>query len=225
MKHILFSIIALLAASEFSLAQTYSVTLNDTVEVAGYMEDLQTLTIWQVNNTNDTLYFGWKKVSEIVPADWEASVCDNAICYTTLLDSSTTNPVAPSDSGFILLHVTAHVTFGTSVVRYAIWDIANPALRDTLTFITRVIQPSGIYGIADKNAISAYPNPVNDIIHITLANYDESDISLFNAVGEKMYEGKTNSYIEIQTSDFPSGTYFLHIKSRNDIRTQKIIIQ
>ncbi|MEO8087154.1 MAG: multicopper oxidase domain-containing protein [Bacteroidota bacterium] len=121
-----------------SIAQTYTISPDDTIQLTGVFEDLQTLSISQINNSADTLNLMWRKISESVPSNWNATVCDNSICYTTLVDSGSMNPVLPFDYGFILLHITPHVSYGTAKIRYSVWDINNPGSIDTLTFILTV---------------------------------------------------------------------------------------
>ncbi len=224
-KHIILSLPALFAAIEVSFAQTYSITPNDTFEVIGVMEDLQTLTIFQVNNTTDTLYFQWEKVNESVPTNWEASVCDNFVCYTVLMDSGTTNPVFPGESGFILLHITPHVTYGTAIVRYAIWDIENPTQKDTLTFITTVNAPSTITETKNKNLFSVFPNPVSDLFNIQFSDNEEHAISVYDFIGKNIYSAVSSANSQLSTTNWLNGIYTLSISDNNKITTKKIIVQ
>jgi hypothetical protein len=222
--HIALSFVILFTA-HLSFAQSYSTSPNDTFKVVGYMEDLQTLTISQLNLTNDTLYFQWEKVSETVPANWEASVCDNKVCYTTLMDTGSTNPVFGGDSGFLLLHVTAHVNYGTAVVRYAIWDIDNPALKDTLTFITTVSEPSDINEKENRNAFNIFPNPARNKVSIISPACETYSLTIFNSAGDKIYSADAAPNHQLSTADWLSGIYFVQLKSNNQFITQKIIKQ
>lgn len=221
---VILSVAALLAAPYFSSAQAFSNSPNDTFEIVGYMEDLQTLTISQLNNTSDTLYFKWQKVSESVPANWEASVCDNRVCYTTLKDSGTANPVLPGDSGYILLHLTAHVSYGTAIVRYAIWEINNPGLKDTLTFIMTVNGPAAIKEEGEC-AFTIFPNPTSGILHFNFSDDQEHEISIFNSTGAKIYSYASAGNFSFSTADLANGIYCISIKSNNRLFTQKIIKQ
>lgn len=143
------------AASNMCLAQNYSITPNDTFWLAGQMEDFQTLTITQHNTSGKTITLTWRKVSESIPSKWDALVCDNQVCYATLVDSGTMNPILPNDSAFLFVKITGHVNYGTAVIRYALWDIDNPALKDTLTFILTIDKISAIEKGMDKYGFSS----------------------------------------------------------------------
>lgn len=227
LKHIILSVVALFVATDISFAQTYSISPNDTFEVVGTMEDLQTLTISQVNNTTDTLYFKWEKISESVPSNWEASVCDNFVCYTVLMDSGATNPVYPTESGFILLHVTPHVTYGTAIIRYAIWDIENPTRRDTLTFITTVNEPSGISETEHKNIFSVFPNPASNSVTIISEQPSGFEFCIADASGRRISSGISNTEAAVVSiENFPNGIFLISISESNkSLSTKKLIIQ
>src|SRR5688572_3464404 len=146
-------------------AQSYSIFPDDTISTTGIMEDMATLTIQQINNSAGTLQLQWQKVSESVPTNWEANVCDNLLCYTSLVDSGMMNPVPPSNYGFLLMHITPHVSYGTAVIRYAVWDMISPLLKDTLTYILTVNSPTGIVTI-DSDDVEIYPTLANDFITV-----------------------------------------------------------
>ncbi len=230
-KHIFVSIAALLAVIGTSFSKTYSIAPNDTFKTSGMMEDQQTLTISQLNTSSNTITLEWEKISESVPVSWEASVCDNRICYAILQDTGTMNPVAPSETGFLLLHITGHVNYGTAVIRYAVWDINNPALKDTLTYILTVDQNSGIAETNNNKIFTVYPNPTKDQINIASGFQAGFTYSVINLTGEEVQSGhsEVNSVI-FSTGNFPSGIYFLKLTPvdsgiDNKFFIQKIIIQ
>ena len=67
-----FSVAAIIAATEFSFSQSFLLVPNDSISITGILEDLQTLSILQQNNSTDTLHLKWQKISENVPLLWEA---------------------------------------------------------------------------------------------------------------------------------------------------------
>lgn len=225
-KQIGLVVVAILATTTLSFAQTFSLTPNDSINTTGVLEDLQTLSIQQPNISSDTIILKWKKISESVPPLWDASICDNSICNTSLVDSGMMNPVVPLDYGLLLIHITPHVNYGTAIVRYAVWDIANPNLKDTLTYILTSTATSGIAEEENKNAFSIFPNPAKDFISINTNNNKNYSVNIFNSVGEKIYSTTQFANCTLPIANWNNGIYEIEIFSENKIiGTQKIIIQ
>lgn len=224
-KSIVLSVVAMFAATGFSFSQTYTITPNDTFELTGYMEDLQTLTISQLNTTNDSIFLKWEKVSVTIPANWEATVCDNRSCYAELVDSGTMNAILPTEAGFLLLHITAHVNYSTAIIRYAVWDIVNPSARDTVTFIMTVSEPSAI-NETNKNAFRVFPNPANDYMNICSSANENCRINIFNSAGRKIYSSFSSADFKLSTANWLNEVYMLSMTDQgNNIITKKIIVQ
>ena len=211
------------AATVITNAQSYSIVPNDTIELTGYLEDLQTLSIEQHNLTANTLTLKWQKVSENVPSLWEASVCDNAFCYTTLLDSSTMNPVIPGDYGFLLLHITGHVNYGTAVVRYAVCDAMTPMLIDTLTFIMHIYDPAGLMESENINPFTINQNTQG--IHINAKVGNNFHYLVIDASGKVISKGNsTAGFAKVSTVGFSNSIYSVSVYSNNKAVTKKISI-
>lgn len=224
-KQIVLSVAAFIVATDIAFAQTYTLTPNDTIEMIGVMEDLQTLSIEQTNTTADTIILKWQKISENVPLNWEAAVCDNAICYTSLVPGGTMNPVLPTEYGFVLLHITPHVNYGTAIVRYAVWDEVNPTLKDTLTFILTVDGTSSVKEGNSKPQIKIFPNPASD--NITIANLAlRSHYTVYDGNGKNVISGNNSADIlSIPCKGFVNGTYTISITNKGGTTTKKFIIQ
>jgi len=210
-----------------TIAQSYAIRPNDTISMAGMMEDLSTLTIEQVNTTSNTIILRWQKVSESVPANWEASVCDNQMCQTTLVDSGTMNPVLRSEYGLILLHITPHVNYGTCIVRYAVWDIASPSVKDTLTYILSMKETSEVRKVENKNEFSVFPNPVKNNLQIFSDPQQGSWFLITDILGKTVLNGLIESKVmTLSTDKLQNGFYSISFfdKSKN-ISTKKFIVQ
>lgn len=73
----------------------------------------------------------------------------------------------------------------------------------------------------DKESITIYPNPTQDIINIKSSNLDIDKIEIYNLLGKKILV-KSNTSINIST--LPTGIYFVKITSTNNtLITKKII--
>lgn len=118
-----------------SYGQGYYHSPNDTLIAYAEIGESVTMNITQVHTSNDTLQFTWNKLSVDIPSQWEASICDNSNCYTTLMENGTSLPVLPGDDGLMLLHCTPIEVTGTGVIRYTLFEIGSPQVVDTLTWI------------------------------------------------------------------------------------------
>lgn len=210
-----------------TVAQSYTIRPNDTINMVGMMEDLSTLSIEQVNNTSGNINLRWQKVNKSVPANWEASVCDNQMCHTTLVDSGTMNPVLPSEYGLILLHITPHINYGTSIVRYAVWDIASPTVIDTLTYILTLKENSEIKEEKTKNALKIYPNPVINNLQIFSDLQKGSWFLITDILGKIVLNGVIESKVmTLSAENLQNGIYSISIFDKsNNISTKKFIVQ
>lgn len=211
-------LVLLVVFSAKTQAQSYILVPNDTIHLTGVMEDLHTLIIQQNNMTNDTLWLKWQKVSEVVPLNWEASVCDNFTCNTTLTDSGIMNPVLPDEYGFLLIHLTPHVNYGTAIIRYEVWDYANPNIRDTLTFMVTVSNPAGIEQAANQERILVFPNPANESINIATNTSEEFNLSIKNMIGNAIFAPQYFSNQKtVDITFLPRGVYILTLTSGSKI--------
>ncbi len=201
--------------------QTFHLVPNDTIERNGLMDTQGSFTIYQDRITTDTLVLKWKKVSEFIPLHWEARICDNSFCYASLADSGLMN----SGDGFLEIYITSHIDFGTAIIRYAVWDVAYPLQKDTLTYIIHVNGTSGINEEFSSNGMRVYPNPTLSSINLYSKNdWRNAEMTLRNVIGELVFTyiiNNSNSVIDI--SQLKPGIYFLQINDTGYI--QKIIKQ
>ena len=69
----------------------------------------------------------------------------------------------------------------------------------------------------DISAVSVYPNPTHDILHIE--GYDIDNIIIINVLGQEIKNITDNSddIIQIDCSDLPNGVYFVKISGKADV--------
>lgn len=221
---ICFSFIFLIRFSEL-YGQFYRIEPNDSIMKTGSIEDLQTLTIRLSNSGNDTLNFDWKLISSNVPDKWEAAVCDNNNCYTSLVDSGSMNPVLPGDYGFILLHITPHIQDGIANVKYAVHEKSSPNKIDTLTFILSGVVLSAQAQLLSKNSWYFYLDPLTNKYSIHCAK--SGQVQLLNQYGLIIQKQTVGIGVSQLSWDIhQSGVYYLRfITNQFEIKVKKIIIQ
>ena len=218
------SVAVIITASDNSFSQSYTLNPGDSVQFTGVFDHLQTLSIEQVNVTADTIQFAWRKVSESVPQNWEALVCDNVMCNTSLVDSGTMNPVMPGDYGFVLLHITPHVNYGTAVVRYAVWDIANDSMKDTLTYILSLDSVSAISKEETVKSFQLFPNPANSGFNVRTKLDNGFTYSVSDLNGDEILKGvSTTNCASVFTMNVECGIYTVTIYEKDRMISNKII--
>ncbi|MDQ7916451.1 T9SS type A sorting domain-containing protein [Mesonia sp. MT50] len=80
-------------------------------------------------------------------------------------------------------------------------------------------------GLAVNNnqqiAVSVYPNPTQDVIHLQNAYQEEFSASLYDVLGNKLEISIQNEQMDL--TSLASGTYFLTIQSKTKSKTIKMI--
>ncbi len=212
----IFAVSACLLTGLQVFAQNFSIAPNDTIEQSGTLEDLETLTISFQNPDPSPLVLKWQKVSAVVPANWEAAVCDNRICYTGLEDSGTMNAVDSSEWAFLLLHITSKVNYGTATVRYVVWDEKDLLNKDTLTFILRVDEPSGTERLQEAISIHIYPNPSNGMLFIHTNRTNGFFYRITDGAGKSINNGYSETRVlTLLMEGIKAGLYYLGIPDEN----------
>ena len=70
----------------------------------------------------------------------------------------------------------------------------------------------GIDDLDPKIKMVAYPNPTPDNLHISLPDYIDTEVKIYNIQGQLVAEQKlTNSKNDIDTAKLGSGIYFLNL--------------
>ena len=84
--------------------------------------------------------------------------------------------------------------------------------------------PQGMNSISDHFTFSVSPNPFNEALSIRLNGMNEAEIIIYNVMGEKVFVTSANSdSIEISTSEFIPGIYFVNVRSGDQSITKKLV--
>jgi Secretion system C-terminal sorting domain len=68
----------------------------------------------------------------------------------------------------------------------------------------------------ENNTISVYPNPVDNLLKISNANFTIEKLEIYNLLGEKIIsKTSANSLTEIDVSNLNSGVYFIMVTGEN----------
>lgn len=82
-------------------------------------------------------------------------------------------------------------------------------------------------GVDEQQAInmSIYPNPVAEQVNISVEDYNNTTLEIYNLLGEVVKSTKLNSHnTQINVSDLNNGTYIVRIMNGQKVATKKVII-
>lgn len=105
-------------------------------------------------------------------------------------------------------------------------DFGNSAYIDNINISNNV----GIDETINKNTVSVYPNPTNDISTVSF-NLNESatvGMDVYNAMGSVVFTTGTQTYnsglqkIAFNGTDLPSGMYFINLSVDGEVITKKV---
>jgi len=96
------------------------------------------------------------------------------------------------------------------------------------TSICKAVVGVGINDFQNENAITIYPNPIQDNISVDIKNgNDEIEIVVRNVVGQEMYRKKylRINHLDISTSTWAAGSYLISIQQDGRNWVQKLVKQ
>jgi len=93
------------------------------------------------------------------------------------------------------------------------------------SFVVLDTTSTGVSDINSSNNFSVFPNPTSGLLNIVSTDNEKASVNIFNSFGEKIHSAVSRTSTTLQTADFPSGIYFIHIRTSNNSYTQKFIKQ
>lgn len=142
MKKIFFYLIILFSFS-CSFAQnkpTFSVVGNPTNKEKLLKNKRLDISKIKVENiSNKPIYLVWETVSNTFPKEWDCSMCQHGTCQIGIPKGSAFNKLNADQQGFIAIHVIPVNKSGNGIVKFKIYDKANPDYAKILTFEVEVL--------------------------------------------------------------------------------------
>jgi PKD repeat protein len=91
-----------------------------------------------------------------------------------------------------------------------------------------VVVPAATVGVTEHRVLNSYvyPNPANEVIHISFSKEVNGIISLVDITGRAVLKQVVNSTNQtLNISDIPSGLYSLQVVAGNEIDRSKVVIR
>jgi hypothetical protein len=99
---------------------------------------------------------------------------------------------------------------------------ATPVTLDNVRLVKKAV--NSLSGISREPAVKIVPNPATDFIQIEAQ--DGSNVSLFNSLGMIVRVGiVSDGQVLFNISDLSKGIYLVKVSSRNNVITDKVIVQ
>ena len=86
------------------------------------------------------------------------------------------------------------------------------------------VNTTGIKSSSNNN-VNIYPNPNNGNFIIETPSTDNQTLQIFDVTGKMVLNQNINGKINIDASNLDNGVYFVQVKTKENISTQKIIVQ
>lgn len=91
------------------------------------------------NISNAPIYLVWETVSNTFPKEWDCSMCQHGACQIGIPKGSAFSKLNADQQGFIAIHVIPSNKTGNGIVKFKIYDKANPDYTQILTFEVDVL--------------------------------------------------------------------------------------
>ena len=216
-----FAAVLFCTVANVSLAQSYYNSPNDSLMANTALDHAVSMGITQTHPTNDTIHFKWNKLSVSLPLGWDASICDNGACYSSLIDSGMMIPIVPGDNGLMLLHCTPHTISGTAIIRYTLYATNNPSHVDTLTWIVN----STFTGVEELNTSVPRVWYFQNKIHLISGGENFETIRVIDLLGNMIFITSIDNQSEIELPSLLSGICIIELSKNNSAFYQKINLQ
>lgn len=205
------------------MAQSYALFPGKTVRGSVGADKITEPEIWARNNATSSVTLAYELVLNTLNADWYAYICDNQICYASVINDAVMAPLAPGDSLLVFkLTCIPQGVSDTGRVIYAVWDESTPADTQWVSFIFDILTDRP--DVADESWAEIGPVPADHYLRIALPGA-AAEMKLVDQQGKIWQQGSMQGKGEIDTRNLPAGLYFLHLQSDKGVLTRKILVQ
>ncbi|MEP7265683.1 MAG: T9SS type A sorting domain-containing protein [Bacteroidota bacterium] len=150
-------------------------------------------------------------------------------CLIKTASDGTTTPGYYSPTVFTQVNYVSQDSVG--VLEDSIVSLEIPInlhfINTSVSLDTLFLPVTGISENASLKSDIAYPNPADHAVIINHKYTSVDDVQIMNAAGDEIFFIKTDDgqQMSIDVSHFSNGIYFIKIRTKDNISTQKLIIQ
>ena len=147
-----------------------------------------------------------------------------ALITATPLFSTASFVPAPADWRMETISLNAYSGASNAMIMFrGIGDYENQMYIDDINI--NAAFPVGISEVSTYD-VSIYPNPATNLINVVLPSVENTEVVIFNMVGEVIYQNDklTKTNFTVDMSNHSNGIYFVNVKSNNNVITKKVTI-
>lgn len=179
--------------------------------------------IYITNNGAAGLELQYKQVEADFPSGWNmAGFCDNRGCYFAFPVRDSFLPLAANEQTSMKITIDPNGKSDTAVVKYAIWDEANPSQKDTLVFniYVRWGASTGQIRVSD---FTVAPNPATDFLELSAEGV--SRICVFDIRGNQVLTAKPEGFVtRISLAGLASGQYVIMASNEKQYWSRRFLV-
>ena len=129
-----------------------------------------------------------------------------------------------------LITMMSYQTVSSQTIAFNYDAIGNRILRDKATnavMQSRSYEPVSTITKLPDITVSVYPNPVSDIMNVTISNYDilsDAELLIYNSYGVLLNKSRIyDSATQLNIAHMPTGLYFIKVRISDKVDTFNII--
>ncbi|MFK7775480.1 MAG: T9SS type A sorting domain-containing protein [Saprospiraceae bacterium] len=167
------------------------------------------------NNTDSTLNFVWKRITNELPIGWTSGICTNLGCLPPEVDEGTFFLESGYSVDFSCSFFPNDIA-GNAIVIVNIWTEEDSSQVIQQTYFGNT-DPTNIVETDIKDLITIFPNPIQESFSIT-QNEDIHKLEIYNSLGQIIKTYPFQSTYDFRL--FPADLYFITVfDKQNEILT------
>ncbi|MCC6818351.1 MAG: T9SS type A sorting domain-containing protein [Bacteroidia bacterium] len=164
----------------------------------------------------------WIRTDNTLPDPaWESAICDIINCRAPEVDTGSFQ-IGGTDTGELSFHFYPKNIRGTGTMTIRFFRESNPLDYSEVVINCQAWKAASIGSISNE-ALTVYPNPVIDVIHINHPEIISGMIELIDISGRIVYSASVIEGQPIDISNLESGIYTIRLTGENGVAIKQFI--
>lgn len=223
----IFTSFALICATSFSFAQSFSWVTTNTIETNLATNTTVQLRMDQQALNGNTVTLGIEVIHNDLPSTWDGMICVYGTCFGAIQPVGFTGQMSPfsdPEQGFVRLTVNPQNGTEEAKLQIYVYDVNDPNNGDTATWLLNTTV--GTDEIDPFATTSIYPNPTTGDFTIS-TEAPIQKVSIYTIAGQVVLEKEINitSAYTVSAHDLPIGHYQVILEDNNGRKTMRKLVK